>query len=359
MQQVKTEVRIIWMWVTAFVFVCFTQPASSQVPCQVIDWERPSNASFENVARFIEEAPQRNIQSVVVIREGQLEFEAYPNRYATNTLHDIRSAAKSITSLLIGIAVDQGSLVLDDPLLSFFPEYEPVAGEVDERKKRITVAHLLTMASGLYADADDADSPGNENYLEQSEDWVQFALEIPMIAEPGSRWSYASVNSFLLGVIVEKATGQQLEDFAQTYLFDPLGIEGVRWTMTPNGYVVGQGNLYISARALARIGQMILNDGCWDGKQVVSKKWLQQSFEGRYPVYWDNYDTYGYQWYNHTLMIGNKPYRYVFASGNGGQKLYIVPDSDLVVVIQTTAYNTRYGQRRSLEIFKRILEASG
>lgn len=340
----------------------FTENATAQDSCAPIMWgdgngidESPA-ASFEELHTFIQNSPQLNVQGVIVLQDGKRVYETYPNRYATNTLHDIRSATKSIVGLLVGIAVDQGKIKVEDTMLSFFPEYNP-GKPIDERKKRITIDNLLTMASGLDADSDDSNSPGNEDYLYEADDWLQFSLDIPMAAEPGSRLAYASMNTFLLGVVLERATGQQFEDFAQTYLFDPLGIDYVRWTNTPKGYVVAQGNLYIAARDMARIGQLVLNEGCWDGKQVLSKQWLQKSFEPRFPTPWSNYDTYGYQWYNHTLTINNTSYPYVFASGNGGQKLYIVPDENIVVVSTSTAYNTGYGQRRSLEILRRVLSS--
>ena len=338
------------------------QVVKAQESCAPISWDTDQDrrvmqgSSFSQATTFIDNAPQINIQGVIVIQEGRAVYETYPNKYATDTLHDIRSATKSIVGLLVGIAIDQGKLRLDDTLLSFFPEYTS-GKEIDERKKRITIDHLLTMASGLDANSEDSNSPGNEDHLYEAEDWLQFSLDIPMAAEPGSQWAYASMNSFLLGVVVGRATGQEFEDFAQTYLFDPLGIKDSRWTYTPKGYVVAQGNFYIAARDMARIGQLVLNNGCWDGQQVISKEWIQASFAPRFPTNWPNYDTYGYQWYKHTMSLNGQDYPYVFASGNGGQKLYIVPDKDLVVVTFTTAYNTGYGQRRSLEIFRQVLMA--
>lgn len=342
--------------------LCFAQSSNSKDQCSPINWAADSDsqkahkAHFKEVDAFIENAPNKDIQSVVVVKNGALVYESYPNGYTTRSLNDIRSAAKSITALLIGIAVDQEKLRVDDTLLSFF-EASSIEDADDERKQRITIDHLLTMASGLNADADDNNTPGNENYLELADDWLHFGLNIPMATEPGTRWAYASLNSFLLGAVLEKATGQEFEEFADTYLLGPLGIESYRWTNTPKGLVVAQGNFFISGRDFAKIGQLILNQGCWNGKQLISQEWLQASFEDRYPVYWENYDTYGYQWYNHTLTINDKPFSYRFASGNGGQKLYMVPDQDLVVVTMTTAYNTNYGQRRSLEIFERVLGA--
>ena len=334
--------------------------SANELQCKSIAW--PSEhvspemqSRFEFVDSHIKNDSRDDLQSVVVIKNGELVYESYPNGYTPYTINDIRSATKSIVSLLVGIAVDQGKIRLDDTMLSFFPEYN-TAEDVDERKKRITIDHLLTMASGLYADSDDPDSPGNEDYLYESDDWKEFAMEIPMAWEPGTHWAYASLNTFILGMVLEKATGQQLEDFAQTYLLDPLGIEEYRWTFTPKGWVVAQGNFFIGGRDLAKIGQLVLNDGCWEGKQLISKDWLEASFQDRYPVSWSNYDSYGYKWYNHTLRTYHNRYAYTFASGNGGNKLYMVPEEDLVVAILSTAYNTRYAHPRSLDIFERILE---
>ena len=351
---------LLTLFVFGPIYSTFAQGEHKSSLCPTINWSSDVHDSsnttkalsaFEELKTLITNDTHGDIQAVVITQAGLPRYDAYFNGYNTATSHDIRSAAKSIIALLVGIAIDKSLLHKDDSVSSFFPE-----AELDPR---ITVEHLLTMASGLDANADDENTPGHENWLYESDDWIQFALNVPMAHPPGEVWSYASLNTFLLGVVLERASGQELEDFARVNLFDPLGMEEYRWTFTPKGHVVAQGNFFITARDLAKIGQLMLNKGCWNGRQLVSPEWIQASLQGQYDVPWQGYDTYGYKWYNHVLEINETDYSYFFASGNGGQKLYVVPEEKLVVVIMTTAYNTRHGQRRSLRMFELILAAIG
>jgi CubicO group peptidase (beta-lactamase class C family) len=176
------------------------------------------------------------------------------------------------------------------------------------------------------------------------------------VREPGRTWAYASVNAFLLGAVVEEASGRPLAQFGRERLFGPLGIAEFRWQSTPLGRTVGQGNLSMRARDMAKVGQLYLDRGRWAGMQVVPA-WVDASVVPRYPVPWDGYDSYGYGWYLHGLTVADRERRYFFASGNGGNKIYVLPDEQMVVVVQSAAYNTSYGQRRSLEVLTGVLKA--
>ena len=191
----------------------------------------------------------------------------------------------------------------------------------------------------------------------ESEDWVRFVLDLPMAHTPGEMWSYASANTFLLGAAVEEAAGQVLAAYAEDRLFGPLGVTSYRWVETPLGRTVAPGNLSIRARDMAKFGQLYLNGGRWGSQQIVPESWVRRSVEGQYPVPWKGYDHYGYGWYTHALVVGGRTFQYFLASGNGGNKIYVLPEEQMVVVIQSAAYNTNYGQRRSLEVLKRVLAA--
>ncbi|MBO6576826.1 MAG: serine hydrolase [Rhodothermales bacterium] len=306
---------------------------------------------------FIEEDEHDDFRSLVVARNGKLVAEHYFHGHGPDSLQDMRSAGKSVTSALVGIAIAEGLIQgVDAPVLPLFPSYAPVLHD-RAGKQAITMAHLLTMTSGLHADADDPSSPGYEDHMWESEDWVRFVLDLPMSHEPGSAWMYSSASSFLAGAAVEEASGQSLATYAEERLFGPLGIDRYRWLQTPNGRTVGQGNLSLRARDMAKLGQVYLDGGLWNGQRVLPEAWVRASVEPLYPVPWENYDGYGYSWYTHTLTIGDKPFPYFLASGNGGNKIYAFPEQRLVVVTQSAAYNTRYGHSRSLEVLRRVLAA--
>lgn len=326
--------------------------ATAQPATEGLDPELVSEAVV-----FIEQDEHKDFRSLVVARNGTLVVEQYFNGHGPDSLQDMRSAGKSVTSALVGIAVAEGYLPdIDALVLPIFPSYSPVSHDGAE-KQAITIKHLLTMTSGLDANADDPSSPGYETRMEVSEDWVRFVLDLPMAHNPGTAWTYSSASSFLAGAAVEEAAGQTLALFAEDWLFGPLGIEHYHWAQTPSGRTVGQGNLFLRARDMAKLGQLYLDGGRWNGLQVLPEDWVKSSVEAQYPVPWENYDGYGYSWYTHTLQMDGRAFDYFFASGNGGNKIYVFPAEQMVVVTQSAAYNTNYGQRRSLEVLRRILAA--
>lgn len=339
------------------------QSSPEKTPAQG-DWPiaQPAEAGFnpalvaETIA-FIEADEHNDFSSLVVTRNGSLVIDQYFNGHGPDSLRDMRSAGKSITSALVGIAIKEGFISdVNAPAIPLFPSYSPVTNDGPD-KQAITIKHLLTMTSGIHADADDESSPGYELHMELADDWVRFVVDLPMMRAPDTGWTYSSASSFLAGAAVEATSGVTLAAFAEKWLFGPLDIEDYYWAQTPSGRTVGQGNLYMRARDMAKIGQLYLNGGQWKGKQVLTEDWVKSSIEPLYPVPWNGYDGYGYSWYTHTLDINGRAFNYFFASGNGGNKIYVFPDEQMVVIIQSAAYNTRHGQRRSLEILRRVLAA--
>jgi len=306
---------------------------------------------------FIKQGEHDDFRSLVVARNGKLVADYYFNGYGPDGLTDMRSAGKSITSALVGIAIADGIIPsIDAPVLPLLSDYAPVEHDGLE-KQAITMQHLITMTSGLDADADDESSPGYEDRMWETDDWVRFVLDLPMARAPGDMWTYASANSFLAGATVEVATGQSLAAFAEERLFGPLGIDDYDWQSTPMGRTVGQGNLSMRARDMAKIGQLYLDGGRWNGQQILPEAWVAASITAQHDVPWTNYDGYGYSWYTHTLTVGERAFDYFFASGNGGNKIYVFPEEQMVVITQSAAYNTRSGQQRSLDVLKRVLAA--
>lgn len=297
---------------------------------------------------------RRDLKGVRIIVDGQKPEEAYFNGGGRDVLHDIRSAGKSITSLLAGIAIDKG-LIRDirQPLLSLLN----VTGHPD--KSGITLEDLLTMRSGLDADDEDASSPGNENRLDESSSWVDFALSVPMREPPGQTYKYCSLNAFLVGAAVEDSCKRLLDDFAREHLFKPLGIRRFEWRHGPHNRVTGQGNLRVTLSDMTAIGFMCLNNGRAGERQLVSQEWIKRSLAPIVSISAvDRYaDSYGYMWYTKTHTVKRQSIVVHFASGNGGNKIYLIPRYRMVIGIASAAYGRGYGQRRSQEILLRILSA--
>ena len=199
--------------------------------------------------------------------------------YQYSSLHSLQSVSKSITSLLLGIAMDEGLVIpLDSSVLPLFKDYD--FDRSDERKRSITLRNLLTMQSGLdwdestsYAD----DSLNNCTAMELKEDWIHYVLNRPMDTIPGTTWVYNSGVTVLLGKIVSMATRKGVDQYAEEKLFGPLGITDYYWKKTPMGEVDTEGGLYLAPHDLARIGYMVLQKGKWEDKQIVSERWINQS----------------------------------------------------------------------------------
>ncbi|MCW5851069.1 MAG: serine hydrolase [Anaerolineae bacterium] len=264
-----------------------------------------------------------DVHSLLIIRNGDVLLDATFYPYDGTTVHEVASVTKSIMTTLIGIAVDQGKLQLDQPMLSFFPD-RTVANR-DARKERITVRHLVTMSSGL-----DCTAEGDERTLQEmrtSPDWAQFTLDRPVLWEPGSHFVYCSPAIHLLSPILQRATGMTALDFARQNLFAPLGIQNVIWATDPQGYNRGSEGIYLQPRDMAKIGYLWLNQGQWEGTQIVSRAWVEQSVKSHLKT--DGNDDYGYAWW---VMTGDGAGQYA-AVGRGGQRIHVLPSANVIVVM--------------------------
>ncbi|MEM6630993.1 MAG: serine hydrolase [Bacteroidota bacterium] len=299
-----------------------------------------------------------DFRGLVVIKDHKLVVEEYFYTYWRATIHDIRSAGKSVTALLLGIAIDQGLIEdVNQPIYSFFPSHK-VHIPLTETHKSITIAHLLQMSSGMNADADDIETPGNGIHLIGSEDWLDLALNLPIAFTPGERWVYNDVCAMLTGAIVQSVSGKNLSEFAKTYLFDPLDFDEYYWYTGPQNITGAMGNLYLTTLDFAKLGQLIVNEGKWEGKQIISPEWIEELQVKRLEMPSDFLAThYGYFWYFGEKEINGKTYKYMYASGSGGNKLYVVPDQNLVVAATSSAYGRGYGHGRAESIFTYILKS--
>lgn len=303
--------------------------------------------------------PSRDFRVAIIVKDGKLVMEQFFSSFGRTNIHDIRSAGKSITSMLAGVAMEMGLFKPTDKVLTFFPAYKDIKNRSAE-KSAITVEDLLVMSSGLASDDYQDDSPGLEGDMTNSADYVQFVLDLPMDFKSGERWAYSSAVAFLLGAIVENTSGQTLEDFARKNLFGPIGIKDFYWIKSPKGRNTGMGNIYFQPRDLAKLGQVMLEEGKWNGQQIISSAFVKKSFEKRFDIS-DNdpfAHGYGYMWYIAEIEIKGQTIDYYYASGNGGNKIFIIPELNMVLTTMSSAYGTNYGQRRSHAFLEAILNAT-
>lgn len=279
-----------------------------------------------------------NVHSVLIIKDNKLVFEEYFYEYTRDSLQEIRSATKSLVSALTGIAIDKGFIKSkNETVLSYFPEY--TLNNMSDAKKQITIENLLSNQSGLDCDVSNPNSEGNETKMDYSDDWVKFTLDLPMIDTPGGKGMYCSGNPITLGRIIEKAVHMPLEQFAVKNLFTPLGIKNFRWNFKPDKTnAENYCQAYLTPREMAKFGLLYLNGGNWDGKSIVSSDWVKQSFEKHSVVQGVNY---GYLWWLKYLDADGVRYQGKAAQGNGGQKIYVWEEQNMVTVITGGNYNTK------------------
>jgi CubicO group peptidase (beta-lactamase class C family) len=254
--------------------------------------------------------------------------------HGPDVLHDIRSVTKSIVGLLYGIALSDGKVPPPEaPLIAQFPEYADLF--TDPKRAEITVAHALSMKMGTEWNEDlpYTDPNNSEIAMELAEDRYRFALDRPMVTDPGDWWHYNGGALALLGKLIEDGTGQDLEAYAAEVLFEPLGIEEYEWIRGADGVASAASGLRLTVPGLARIGDLILQNGVWKGRQIVPAEWLETSFTPRADL---DQVRYGYLWW---LANWGDPPAWVAGCGNGGQRLTVQAEHDLVVVVLTGNYN--------------------
>jgi CubicO group peptidase (beta-lactamase class C family) len=234
----------------------------------------------------------------MIVRGDAMLLDAYFYPYDGSTYHDLASVTKSMITTLIGIAVDQGKLDLDQPMLSFFPER--TIANLSELKDKITVRHLASMTAGLACNPHDDEVTLEE--MRASEDWVQFALDRRVAGEPGTNFQYCGLQMHLLSAILQEATGMTALEFAHANLFGPLGITDVYWPADPQGYTHGWGDLCLHPHDMARLGSLFLHEGKWRDRQIISKDWISAATSTKIATGPDREDDYGYGWLERTKI---------------------------------------------------------
>jgi len=294
----------------------------------------------------------KNIHSILLVKNGKLIFEEYFYGYNRDTKHIIYSASKSVTSILMGIAMDQKMIPnVDQKVYAFLPEYKGTKW-VDQ-KYDITLKHVLTMSAGIdwehekYPHHDARNSTGA---MTRSGDWIKFVLDRDAIERPGDRFNYSDGLAMLLGVIIKNSTGMYVDEFAEKHLFTPLGISDYSWRKSPGGSVITAWGLSLKPRDMAKIGYLFQKNGRWNGKQIVSQKWVNESTKAHMTqAHMPDFalgSGYGYQWWCGKTNINNQVIEVYYAAGMGGQYIFVCPSLNLVAVITSREIGNPLGELR-------------
>ncbi len=332
--------------------------ASCSYPYQVPpadpgDWPVASLAQTGFDTRRIETLRARlfaghypQLHSLLLVKDGKLVLEEYFYGNARQHPHHLMSVTKSVTSVLIGLALAQQHIAdVDVAMVDFFPAYRESTRDADLR--RIRLKHVLAMNAGLdwntwiYPEGDPRDST---TQMTRAEDWIEHVLQRRIVAPPGERFVYSNGLSMLLGEILRHATGQQADRYAAEQLFAPLGIDDFRWRRLPGDLVDTAGGLYLRSRDMARIGYLMLRQGRWNGRQILPAEWVRRSTAALVsePVLIGS--GYGYQWWRGQAHHGERRVDLFYAAGKGGQYIFVCPELDLVAVFTSQAMDNPMGE---------------
>lgn len=294
---------------------------------QKFEWKHDTaenhNMNNEKLENFYKEIGNHtDIYGALVIKDDNIIGEYYKEGYNQDSIFTLQSCSKSVTSSLIGIAIDKGYIRdVNVPISEYFPE---ILESNNQNLKEITIWHLLTHTSGL-----NMNDTNNWNEWRISENWIDYILSRGSKSKPGTRFDYSTGNSHLLSVILQKATGMTAYDFGKKYLFEPLGMESVKCELDPQGYSDGGNGFSMNIYDMAKFGRLFLNKGEWEGKQIISQNWIEESTKVQFDRKAGSAN-YGYQWWVRTF--GSQKYDAYFAQGHWGQFIFAIPEINLMVV---------------------------
>lgn len=327
---------------------------------------RSGQVLLDSLTRAVNSGRYDGVNSILISHRGKAVYERYFGGWTRDSLHDSRSSFKSVTGLLMGIAIDRGYIKsVHQKVYSFFPEYRNFSGK-DSLKRNMTIKDLLNMTAGLDCEEFN-DGKDCESDMSLTKDWVKFSLAIPLKNPPGTVWAYNSSAPVILGDVISRAAGMSIMDFAKRFLFMPLGITKYRWTIDPSGHGMTAGSFYILPADMLKIGEMVRQQGKWSGKQVVSAAWIKTSMQtpiaisdfsfmkySRSAVGIPHPTYYGYYWYKERIATTAYQRDVWFASGNGGQYLFIIPEIELVVVFMQSNYNS-WKAKKAFDLLARYI----
>ena len=314
-----------------------------------------------NLMNRIYSTAEHNIHSILIVKDNKLVFEEYFEGekfklgkytgefgFGRDDLHTLCSATKSVTSALLGIAIDKELIEsVDEKVFDFFPQNSDLLSFSPD-KANMTIRHLLTMTSGLQWDDESTSyyNPSNDMYqLFTSSDPIRFILSKNLVRTPGTFFEYANCNTNLLGEIVHQSADKRLDLFSDSLLFSKLGIQEYEWQKIKPEIIFTSGDLMLRPRDMAKFGQLFLDKGAWNNEQVISEEWCTQSTSrhvdpNEYSNDFDWSDGYGFQWWQKDYASGGKTYHSFFASGWGGQLIVVIPQIDIVIVFTGGNYYT-------------------
>jgi CubicO group peptidase (beta-lactamase class C family) len=344
--------------ITLLLFVCFKANCQSQLNSR--------NALLKDMTNEVVANRYAKIHGILIAKNGKTLYEHYFNGFTRDSLHDSRSSFKSITSLLVGIAIDKGFIKdLNQKVYSFFPEYKTI--DDDLGKKEMTIKNLLEMESGFDCDEFSDNGVNCENTMDTTKDWVKFSLGLPMKNKPGKVWAYTSCDPMIISGILTNAAHMSVMDFADQYLFRPMGITHYKWTVDPAGHAMTAGSFYILPEDMLKIGCMVEDNGVWNGKRIVSAKWIIESTHTAIPIPDFSFVKisksqvaipqqayYGYYWYSERVKTKDFTENVLFASGNGGQYIMIIKRLNLVVVFTQGNYDN-WRAKRAFDILAKYI----
>ncbi len=329
-------------------FNCFAQNNDWQIAEP--ESEMLSADTLLKMENSIIEGKYKKITSILIARNNKLVYEKYFGDSPKTDLRDTRSATKTITSMLIGVAIDNKIIPgVAINVLDYFKDKLPLKNP-DPRKNKITIEDFLTMSSILECNDWNEFSRGNEERMYLIEDYIKFALDLPIRGTPPwetkpedspykRSFSYCTAGAVVLGGLLERASKLSIQKFATKYLFEPLGIKEIEWQIIPTGQAMTGGGLRLQSRDLLKLAQLYLDDGIWNGKRIISEDWINNSTKPHVKI--DDETEYGYLWWIKTFGNGLNKYLSYYMSGNGGNKVVVVPELNMSIVITSTNYNTR------------------
>lgn len=319
------------------------------------DWEVSTfpfdKKKIEKLNTDIANYSLKEITSVVAIYDKKLLIEEYFNDANRNTLHDTRSAGKSFASTLMGIAIKDGHIKNENETLNKFynlKEFE----NYEVKKDSVKIKDLLTMSSAFNGSDQDGDSPGNEENMYPTDNWVKFTLDLGMDKSKtnGGKWDYFTAGTILLGDIINKSVPDGLEKYADNKLFKLLNIENYQWQYTPQKVANTAGSLQMTSLDYAKYAQLYKNNGIWNDKQIIPSEWVQKTLTHQIQIPERENQFYGYLFWNRTFTFKGKNYEAYYCAGNGGNEFIIFNDLPLVIIITSKAYNKPYGHPQADKI---------
>lgn len=359
------------LYLLLFPVLCYSCSSEDQKPQQVT----PEKNRIETLFSEIELGKYPATNAILISQNDSLLFEKYFNGYGKDSLQDVRSTTKSITALLAGIAMDQGILKVDAPILSYLTQYNKSnLDHWDDRKSLITVEDLLTMRTGIGCEQffGDLGFPDCEEKMFDQKDWVKYGLDQEMAFAPKEKWLYTGTAPMIMGAVISESSQTSIADFATKNLFAPLNItNNYQWAKNEaTGRYFTAGNLRISPRNMAKIGHMVIHNGKYNGQQVISEKMIHEILDEKvklpndYSFFktagnsWEGQESasYGYYWYTEKVKINEKEITLKFTFGNGGNYIILIPElNDLVVVFTGSNYGKPILNKQPFDMMYRYI----